>query len=398
MSKVALIEFMKTSQVFLKNRSRKNRIFQIIIILFVFLFFLYSLDDYIACHSTKYCDLFRPVSTDIWKATLIVKYDKALQDIHAHRFADAEERLEYIVYNDPGYPGAAEKLKELQNKQPEPSCIQTVSPISSVKITSTPNPTRTPITTSTISTSFTKYSTKEPLLHYFGGGGFGIFSDFKITTSTNLVLYSDGQLIIARNPYRFKQLSKGEESSLLSNLDKLGFYSIQTNNKHDETDPIYDFAKNYSEAWDGLSTCLSVLGTIEKSLCYYQPYKDFLIPKMKDLFHFMDDYEPENMMPYQADRIILIIDEGWTGTFPEDRKKIPWPSDLLSLESFAGGKVYIEGPLASKIFNFFNNSSGFFDLVDKGTEYSVFIQPVLPHENLIMTERDDRPVYTIITK
>lgn len=265
-------------------------------------------------------------------------------------------------------------------------------------ITYAPTLKRTPSSTPTSQTIYPTYLTKEPSLDYFERGGFGIFSEYKPAIFTKLVLYSDGQLIIAHNPYRSKQLSKEEISSLFSNLETLGFYSIQTNNKHDETDPLYDFGENYSETWDGLSTCLSVFGTKEKNLCYYQPYEDYLVPKVKDLFQFMDDYEPENMMPYQADRILLKIDEGWTGTFPEDRKKIPWHSDLLSLESYAGGKVYVEGPLASKIFNFFNYSSGFFDLVDNGTEYSILLEPVLPHEDLLLTASDDQPVYKVITK
>jgi len=113
-------------------------------------------------------------------------------------------------------------------------------------------------------------------------------------------LYDDGRVLIAGDGeiYKQKVLSSAEIKSFLSKLETLGFYSLETNQKDDPTDKLYDFGNNYQEVHDGLWYCISVHAAKSRNLCVRESYIQFLIPKMKSILQYLDEYKPTDMTLY----------------------------------------------------------------------------------------------------
>ena len=240
-------------------------------------------------------------------------------------------------------------------QSPNTNSINTLTPITLAKtstLTESPTiqPTLTPTTfpTSTPLVVIPPYQTKQVILKYTrSGGGLGspesVFDSFLGYATTKFVLYDDDQLIFQDylKPVQTKILTKNEKEQLLSLLDKTGFYSIETNYNSDTTNPIYDFQGKYDEVkiTDGITSCLSANVTISKQVCFYEPYKDFLIPKMKELFQFIYNYAPSNLTVYQPDRLLVFVSIGrdfYNSHIIEPTESIPWPSDLPSLQTVHG--------------------------------------------------------------
>jgi len=170
-------------------------------------------------------------------------------------------------------------------------------------------------------------------------------------------------------------------------MSKKGFYTLETNQNHDETDKLYYFGNQYQQVYDGLIYYLSVQGNHSRTICYYGPYKDFLIPEAKDLFQYFEDYPSSGMTPYKPDRILLAIfkDIDLLST-TEQSISITWPSNLPTLETSDEKFMYLEGKDAAQVFSFFSHSSHMTFLDELGNSYSVSIHVVLPHHNLLQAQ------------
>ena len=79
----------------------------------VLTFFILKTSDYIYCHTVAICDDFY-APPEIAATQVSQQYEAALQDIAAQRYESAQQRLEYIIFRDPEFPGAAEKLIEVE--------------------------------------------------------------------------------------------------------------------------------------------------------------------------------------------------------------------------------------------------------------------------------------------
>ncbi len=269
---------------------------------------------------------------------------------------------------------------------------KTQAPTESPTIQSTLTPTDFP--TSTPLVVIPPYQTKQVILKYTrSGGGLGspesVFDRFLGYATTKFVLYADNQLIFQDylKPIQTKILTKNEKEQLLSLLDKTGFYSIETNSDSDTTNPIYDFRGKYDlvKITDGIDSCLSANVTISKQVCFYEPYKDFLIPKMKELFQFIYNYTPSKLTVYQPDRLLVYVSKGrdfYDSFTVKSTKIIPWPSDLASLETSQEKYMYIEGKSAMKILSLFDARSQFGVFSEDGQDYSVIVTVVFPDETL----------------
>jgi hypothetical protein len=202
--------------------------------------------------------------------------------------------------------------------------------------------------------------------------------------TTKLVLYSDGQLILQRptQPSVTKILTEDEINQLLFRLDELGFHTIETNQKHDDTDLLYDFGGRYLEVGvtDGSFSCLSIR---DNRLCYYNPYEDFVMPQAKILFQFISSYTPKNTTLYEPDRIMLFISQGKDlyNLFEElSMISIPWSSELSPLQTAQENYVYLEGEHAQIFYTLVNESTKPMIFSENGIDYSVLSAVVLPHE------------------
>jgi len=77
----------------------------------------------------------KSAASEVVNKQLTEQFQYALVDIQFGRYEPAKQRLEYIIANDPNYPGAAQKLTELLVLLTVPTA--TVTPLP----TPTPNPT-----------------------------------------------------------------------------------------------------------------------------------------------------------------------------------------------------------------------------------------------------------------
>lgn len=211
-------------------------------------------------------------------------------------------------------------------------------------------------------------------------------------TTTRLVLYDDGQMIIAgKEPYKQKVLSSGEINRFLSKLETLGFYSLESNQKHDPTDKLYDYGNDYQESFDGVKDCILVNADRSRNLCVYEPDQQFLIPEMKNILKYLEEYKPVGMTPYYPDRIFLSIRAADPSSDTLPANAIPWDKHFPSLETAKprvytsdtlNAIVYVDGDMAKKIYMFFLSSDGSGVFTQNGKEYIVYMDVILPHEKI----------------
>ncbi len=269
----------------------------------------------------------------------------------------------------------------VSSETPEPS--MTIMPTQTiVKPTSTPKPTLTPTITLT-----PPYPTKQVLLNYTAGGFHTLFemsyADYGVDGWSELVLYTDGQLIIPGNPYKQKLLSKDEINQLLTKLDALGFYTIESNQQHDSSDKLYNFGSQYQGVSDPMWYCVLINKNESKKLCEWEPYRKFLAPEMKNVLNFLDAYQVQGMTPYYPDRILLWVRAGRSPDLDDlPKQAIPWDEKFSSLETSSEKTMYFQGEEAKNISTLFGNNVSAMVFTQNDIEYTVFIDIVLPHEQL----------------
>src|SRR5687768_10124728 len=263
---------------------------------------------------------------------------------------------------------------------PTPSQLPTLTITPSSTPTSPPwlTPSATPYPT------FPPYSTKQVIFSYSYIGNHSVF-DVALNGGTpysKIILYSDGQLIISGKPYQQKQLSSEEINQLFSQLETMGFYSLETNQKHDPTDLLYDFKGQFEETYDGLYVC--AMDVVQgREVCVRDHLREFLIQPMKDILQFLDNYEPKNMPIYQADRLLLSIEAQPPNWYIiENPEVIPWPVNFPHIETDKWRLLYVEREIASQIFSLYGSQNGARLVNANRIEYYIIIRVVLPHEIL----------------
>ena len=234
---------------------------------------------------------------------------------------------------------------------------------------------------------FPPYPTKEFILNYCVSGWHGNFDIFTDTICWPLlILYTDGQMIIPGETYQQKFLSEAEIEQVLAQLESKGLYALETNQQHDPTDQLYDFGNHYERIYDGLYYCIVVRNVEnERNLCAHDPQREYLIPEMKSLLGFLDEYQLEGATVYYPDRILLSVETDrnpYVQDLPE--QALPWPEHLPSLETAEYNTIYAEGEMALEIYALFDNTDSFRVFTQGDKEYTLEIEPVLPHEGLTM--------------
>jgi hypothetical protein len=243
-------------------------------------------------------------------------------------------------------------------------------------------------------TPFPPYQNKQVIFNYYVAGNQSGFDEFFAPESccsldTRIVLYDDGQMIIAGKQ---KVLSSDEIKGFLSQLETLGFYSIESNQQRDITDKLYNFGNNYQEVNDGLKYCVLVNAKKSRKLCAREDYMQYLIPKMKAIFKYLDEYEPAGMTPYYPDRILLEIRQADPDNDHNLPPAIPWDEHFPSFDlsnakiyfwTTPSAIIYIHGDMAKKISLFFESTNYSSVYSQNGNEYIVEIYELLPHEKII---------------
>ena len=265
---------------------------------------------------------------------------------------------------------------------PNPPTMAVVPTQTIVKMTLTPSPTQT-------STATPSFPVKQVLFDYIEGGFHAademFYAGYGVDGWSKLVLYMDGQLIIPGTPYRQKILSKDEVNQLLTKLETLGFYTIESNQQHDPSDKLYNFGDQYHGVSDPMWYCVLINKGEARKLCEWEPYKMFLVPEMKTILKYLDVYQVKGATPYFPDRILLWVRAGRSPdveNLPE--KAIPWNDKLSSLETSGEKILYFEGEEAKNISALFGNAETVKVFTQNGIEYTVSMDIVLPHEQLAL--------------
>lgn len=254
------------------------------------------------------------------------------------------------------------------------------SPIPPTK--SPPTPTFTP---------FSPYHNKKVVFEYYTVGNLSYFDAFYVEGPAypKLILYDDGQMIADGGQ---KVLSADEIKEFLSKFDELGFFSIESNQKHDQEDKLYTYPDHYEQVMDASSYCILVNADKSRNLCVYEPYVQFLIPGMRNILKYLDEYKPTGLTPYYPDRILLSIrpvdpnsDDLPATATPWDKRfpSLVYPPPRKYVYDIPASIMYIEGDVAKKIYIFVTNSHSRNVFIQGDHKYIVDIDIVLPHETVI---------------
>lgn len=260
----------------------------------------------------------------------------------------------------------------------------TVAPSLTTVPTLTTRPTKTPFPPTATLTPLPAYLTKHTLFDYNVIGDHSVYDFFfnGFPSWSRLIVYDDGQIIIPGETYKQKVLSPDEIEAFLSKLDKLGFFTLESNQKHDPTDKLYNFGNNYQKSYDGRLYCISVNTHKSRKLCVYEPDLQYVVPEMKNILQFLGNYEPQNMTLYSPDRLLLWVQVG-RDSYNENLPSVatPWADDLPPLSSFRS-ITYIDGTPAKEIYSLFDNRNTGKVFFQNDKEYTVYFHIVLPHETV----------------
>lgn len=247
--------------------------------------------------------------------------------------------------------------------------------------TATPTPSPSATITPTLA-PLHPYPTKQVLLQFYDVGNRdtyfdGMYKDENIYKRTLWALYSDGQIIFTGKHYAQTVLSESEIKTLFNKLHSLGFYELESNQKHDPTDQLYDFKGKYERSYDGLKLCLEDTTSEGRTLCVSYENLQYAVPEMQNTIKFLHNYRPSGLTAYVPDRILLYIENWHDDKYVDtDQTSIPWEEDFPKLGTTAH-YLYVEGKYAGEIYKLFNGDYlKFFS--SNGNEYTLFVDVILP--------------------
>lgn len=272
-----------------------------------------------------------------------------------------------------------------------PSFSSEITASATSSITSTPIRPTESFPTPTF-TPFPPYPTKKVLFEYYTVGYLSYFDSFyteRHSTDPKLILYDDGQMIVEGKQ---RVLSANEIGRFLEKIKALGFFSLESNQAYDQEDKLYDFGNQYEKVYDGLRYCILVNADKPRKLCAYEPYMRFLIPEMKRILQYLDEYKPTGLTPYYPDRILLSIQSADLNSDDLPTIATPWdsrfpPLDFPPPRTYAyetpPSILYIEGDLAKEIYIFMKSLQSQGVVIQDGKKYIVQVDVILPHETVI---------------
>jgi hypothetical protein len=274
---------------------------------------------------------------------------------------------------------AAPSVTPRPTASPRPSVTRTPSPVPS---SPTPSP--------------TSIATKQVLLQLArdppDGGGYLPISFGRAAPSR--VLYIDGEFITVGNDGSYLEtiLSAPQMCALLRQVASTGFFQVDGTGALQEEDPIYRFQATPEAILGAGSWAIQINGNPAKIVSIYDPYEDFVTGPIRATLQLLKNYLPAGLKPYQPNRLMVWIDVGrqmydgasdrFDGTPRATLAARAWPSDLPRLADWWSGvslnQIFLQGDLAERVFDLHGTDSyGLF--TDRGQEYSLFIETVLPH-------------------
>lgn len=259
--------------------------------------------------------------------------------------------------------------------------------------TSTPRPTHTPTETPTVTSTPWPMPIRQVLLQYgvFGGDG-GSETDFYLGRAVpQLVLYTDGQLLLQRKQndwFMQAELTTSQMCELLLRIEQTGFFAITGDGSTVENDPIYAFGGTPQFSGDGTPEYLIQINGQRHKLVSIEPgYVSYLIQPVKTTLQIVEKYSPKTQLtPFKTRYLILWIEKGLENA-PYAAEQVtpqPWPIQLPSLRRLLGdkngGQAFIENENVAPILKLFGNRPSDIVFEEDGQKYYVIARPLLPHE------------------
>lgn len=275
----------------------------------------------------------------------------------------------------------------ISSMTPEPSFMKSLTAIKIFPTQTHSIPTITP---------FPPYPQKIVIFDYYVKGNQAEFDAFFDLAHgnilTRLVLYDDGQMLVdgVGENYKQKVLSSFESIGFLEKLEQLRFYTLESNQQHDPTDKLYNFGNNYQVSHGGLWFCILVNTEKSRELCVREMETQYLIPEMKNILQYLDEYEPADMTPYFPDRMLLTVQPIDSTSDMVNETAIPWDEKYFPLDTLPklpyldtpNPMIFIDGDIAKEIYLLFEGTDGRILVSQNGKEYIIDIRVLLPHESV----------------
>lgn len=115
----------------------------------------------------------------------------------------------------------------------------------------------------------------------------------------------------------------------------------------------------------------------------------YLIPKMKALFDYLDHYQPTGMTPFESERSLVSIQRLDPKLDFLSADAVPWDAELPPLafslyrETYTSNIqiMYVEGEMKQQIEDFLIQTSTN-QFTEDGKQYEVQMRILLPHETV----------------
>lgn len=270
---------------------------------------------------------------------------------------------------------------------PRPTRTPTPSPV--------PIPSRIPVTPTEVLP--TPPEGKVILIEYFdkfGGETPWIPSDAYIGRHLpRLVIYTDGQAIWRDDAGALQEgrISKSALCTLLSGLQKIGFFKAVGDGTLGEDDPIYkNIPAEYLNDPSSTNFVMVVNGNPSKRVIIYRLFVDSLVQPVKSAWEILNSFKPSSLKPYEAELYVMWIEAEQKLARKygagKDLQPAIWPKGLPQLRKLLGDKDAVQLPIgeeeASQLLPFYDPAPGV-KLFEQGeNRYSVILRPLLPHEDL----------------
>jgi hypothetical protein len=200
-----------------------------------------------------------------------------------------------------------------------------------------------------------------------------------------LILYADGTLILNnKEGLQQSHLTQQDMCALLNSIERSGFFDVDLSAYKQslsgvlmgETTPTIIKVN----AWRSRSESLDDLPYLLNDSKVSTP------PAIREVYNLLNTYAPQNLTPYQSNRLAIAIHKISANFLPENIQA--WPIDSLPLHQlYAQGELktqdnsasVLEMETAREVAKVIDAGRAF---TDDGTAYGVSARPLLPNESL----------------
>ncbi len=224
-----------------------------------------------------------------------------------------------------------------------------------------------------------------------GGDGGTSFDIYHGRDTPSLILYADGQLLVAGGNDQYDQkyfermLSATETCAFLDRIRMTGFLGVRGSGKNYPFDRIYAIAKSDTPMGGG-NYVIQVNGYPSKTVSIYGDAIEIVVPEVRRTYEIVSHYPLAGMRTFVSDRVIVHLERHSDIEYPPDLPVLPWPVGAPSAGSLlakanARGDLEFDGAIGAQMKRLLK-LPGIARYVDQGIEYVLAGRQLLPHESL----------------